>query len=159
MGQRRSCRSEGSPLSWKSTHTSSSPRRWLPRVTLVVALVVAVFLVLSYFQMRGIENGVLATYADEQDGYIKLVVEQINQRQDRDNDKIIKDILGTLDSSSKQYWMFSSDQSMLFVKNVEETDEYRACRSSRTSANLARAPFTRGSRLMRSIMTTSRLAA
>jgi hypothetical protein len=49
----------------------------------VVALVVAVFLVLSYFQMRGIENGVLATYADEQDGYIKLVVEQINPRGSR----------------------------------------------------------------------------
>ncbi|NLH92091.1 MAG: hypothetical protein GX481_06530 [Atopobium sp.] len=85
-------------MSRKSTHTSSSPRRWLPRVTLVVALVVAAFLVLSYFQIRGIENGILATYADEQGGYVKLVVEQINQRQDRDNDEIIKDILGTLDS-------------------------------------------------------------
>ena len=131
-------------MSWKSTHTSSSPRRWLPRVTLVVALVVAVFLVLSYFQMRGIENGVLATYADEQDGYIKLVVEQINQRQDRDNDEIIKDILGTLDSSSKQYWLFSSDQSMLFVKNVEEIDEYKGLSSEPYFNELGASSFYEG---------------
>jgi hypothetical protein len=110
----------------------------------VVALVVAVFLVLSYFQIRSIENGVLATCADEQDGYVKLVVEQINQRQDRDNDEIIKDILGTLDSSSKQYWLFSSDQSMLFVKNVEEIDEYKGLSSEPYFNELGASSFYEG---------------
>lgn len=78
-----------------------------------------------YYQMVRYEDGLLDVCATQQDGYVQLVVDQINLKSNRDNEEIITDILGTLDASSNKYWTFSRDQAMLFVKDVLETNKYK----------------------------------
>lgn len=56
---------------------------------------------------------------------VQLVLDQINLKDNRDDEQIIKDILGAMDASSNRYWTFSKDQSMLFVKDVTETNKYK----------------------------------
>lgn len=90
----------------------------------VLVLVVALG-VLAYLQARDIERGILEVCATQQDGYVQLVLDQINLKENRDDEEIISDILETMDASSNKYWVFSRDQTMLFVKDVTETNRYK----------------------------------
>ena len=63
--------------------------------------------------------------ATQQDAYVQLVLDQINLKSNRDDEQIINDILKTMNSSSNKYWTFSKNQSMLFVKDVLETNRYK----------------------------------
>jgi len=56
---------------------------------------------------------------------VNLVLDQINLRKYLNDQEIIEDILGTLDASSNKYWTFSTEQTMLFVKDVLETNKYK----------------------------------
>lgn len=96
---------------------------WVTAV-LIPALVVLLFL-FAWFQMRRMEQGVLDVCAVQQDAYVKLVLDQINLKDNRDREDIITDILSTLDGSSGQYWTFTSGKTMLFVKDVLETNKYK----------------------------------
>lgn len=78
-----------------------------------------------YLQERRYEDGILDICAVQQDGYVQLVLDQINLEQNRNDEQIISEILSTLDASSNKYWTFSKDQSMLFVKDVLETNKYK----------------------------------
>ena len=79
------------------------------------------------FQLKIYNNSVLEIYARQQDQYIKLVLDQINiKKAEGDIDeKAIKEILGSVDSSEKEYWTLSKKDSLVFVKDVTETDQYR----------------------------------
>lgn len=101
------------------------PGRWL--VALCVGILAfAVFLgVLFSIEIKRYEKGILDVCAVQQDGYVELVVDQINLNKKRSDTQIINDILGTLDSSGQQYWTFSKGEDILFVKNVLETNEYK----------------------------------
>lgn len=79
----------------------------------------------AVFQMNRYEEGILDVCATQQDAYVQLVLDQINLKQNRDDEEIITDILETLDASSNKYWTFSKEQSMLFVKDVLETNRYK----------------------------------
>lgn len=81
--------------------------------------------VLSIIQAIDIERGILEVCATQQDGYVQLVLDQINLKENRDDEEIISDILETMDASSNKYWVFSRDQTMLFVKDVMETNRYK----------------------------------
>lgn len=91
---------------------------------LVLAVVVALG-VLAFAQTRDIERGILEVCATQQDGYVQLVLDQINLKENREDEEIISDILETMDASSNKYWVFSRDQTMLFVKDVTETNRYK----------------------------------
>lgn len=80
---------------------------------------------LALLQMRRYEEGILDVCAVQQDGYVQLVLEQINLQGGQGSEEDITRILGTLDASSNKYWTFSKDQSMLFVKDVLETNKYK----------------------------------
>ena len=91
---------------------------------IVFALVVGCVVL---YQTKTYNNGVLEIYASQQDQYIKLVLDQINLKKDTSGSgqKMIRDILGSIDGSEKEYWTLSKEDSLLFVKDVTESDRYR----------------------------------
>lgn len=93
-------------------------------VLMLAAAVLAAFLLHAQFQSY--ENGILDICAKQQDGYVQLVLDQINLNAKRSDDEIIRDIIGTLNSSTSQYWTFSKGDQILFVKDVLETNKYRS---------------------------------
>lgn len=98
----------------------------LPVTVIVMIAVAALSGFLLYRQYRKYEQGVLDVCAAQQDGYVQLVLDQINLNSKRSDAEIIKDIIGTLDSSSSRYWTFSKGEQLLFVKDVLETNKYRS---------------------------------
>ena len=97
--------------------------------TWVVLTAVVVFIVLmaaiGWRQLQKYEDGILSVYATQQDGYVQLVLDQINLNTSRDNEEIIEDILRTLDSSNSHYWTMSQQNDIVFVKDVLETNRYK----------------------------------
>lgn len=71
------------------------------------------------------EEGVKEIYASQQDAYVQLVLDQINLNRDRKDESAIVSIIGTLDSSTNKYWTLSDDATILFVKDVTETNRYK----------------------------------
>jgi len=96
---------------------------WL--ITLGVLLFAAAVGLLAWTQLKAYEDGVMEIYADQQDGYVRLVLDQINLNKNRSNDQIISEILATLDESSNRYWTLSQREALVFVKDVMETSRYR----------------------------------
>lgn len=80
---------------------------------------------LGYFQMERYEQGVVEIYATQQDAYVQLVLDQINLNKAQKDEGIIIDIIGTLDNSTNKYWTLSHDETLLFVKDVAETNRYK----------------------------------
>lgn len=82
--------------------------------------------VCAYLQLYNYEQGVLDVYATQQDGYVQLVLEQIRLASKRGaNPEEIENIVGTLDASTNRYWTLSRQNSLVFVKNVMETNRYQ----------------------------------
>ncbi len=95
---------------------------WVPFAVLLFACAVGV---LAWLQLKSYERSVMEIYAGQQDGYVQLVLDQINLNKDRTSDQIIEEILGTLDESSNKYWTLSQRDALVFVKDVMETSRYR----------------------------------
>lgn len=95
--------------------------------TILLCLLVGWF---ALFQMHRYEDGVLEVCAKQQDAYVQLVVDQINLKENRTDEKIISEILATLDASTNKYWTFSDSDTMLFVKDVLETNKYKGFTSA-----------------------------
>lgn len=99
--------------------------RMLYVTTVAMVLMVLASSLFAAYQINSMQKGILDVCADQQDAYVQLVVDQINLKENRDDEEIINDILSTLDSSSNKYWTFSKDRTMLFVKDVVETNRYK----------------------------------
>jgi hypothetical protein len=100
-------------------------RAWLPFATIIAVILVAVAAIGAWLELQDVENATLDICATQQDGYVQLVLDQINLKENRTDEEIINNILSTLDASSNKYWAFSRDQTMLFVKDVAETNKYK----------------------------------
>lgn len=98
-------------------------RIWI--VAGIMMLLVAVCVFFAWMQMKKYEQGVLDVYAVQQDGYVQLVLDQINLQEDRESEEIVHNILETLDASSNHYWTLSDAGSLIFVKDVLETNRYK----------------------------------
>lgn len=97
------------------------------------ALVIAVGVAAGIFlgiQFRKYEKGILDVCAVQQDGYVQLVLDQIELKDNRSDAEMIRNILGTLDSSASKYWTFSRDETMLYVKDVLETNRYKGLKTA-----------------------------
>ena len=114
--------------------------------TLLAAMLSGLFM---HFQLYRYEQGILDIAAAQQDGYVQLVLDQINLKDNRDDEEIIQDILGTLDASSNRYWTFSRSQSMLFVKDILETNRYKGISSDSFYASESAKEFIDGLKLNR----------
>lgn len=88
-------------------------------------LLVVVFSFITHALMTQYENSVISVYATQQDAYVQLVLDQINLQEDRSDTEIIEEILSSLDTSSKKYWTLTKEQTLLFVKDVTETNRYK----------------------------------
>lgn len=92
----------------------------------LVILLIVVLLGVAVYQLYRYDEGVLSIYADQQDAYVELVMEQVALRDpDATDDQIIQEILGTLDASSGKYWTLSKNDYLVFVKDVLETNRYK----------------------------------
>lgn len=76
-------------------------------------------------QLARYEEGVIEIYATQQDAYVQLVLDQINLNREQKDESVIVNIIGTLDSSTNKYWTLSNDATILFVKDVTETNRYK----------------------------------
>lgn len=76
-------------------------------------------------QLVQYEESVIEIYATQQDAYVQLVLDQINLNRDQEDESVIVNIIGTLDSSTNKYWTLSNDATILFVKDVTETNRYK----------------------------------
>lgn len=100
-------------------------------IAAVITLIVLGLVLIAAYQLYRYDKGVLEIYADQQDGYVELVMEQIALRDpDATDDQIIREILGTLDASSGKYWTLSKDDYLVFVKDVLETNRYKGFTTS-----------------------------
>lgn len=96
-----------------------------------IIIVVGMFIIITllgivgYALMLTYEKSILSIYADQQDTYVQIVLDQINVQPDRTEKDIITKILSSLDTSSQKYWTLSKDQTLLFVKDVLETNRYK----------------------------------
>lgn len=109
----------------KNPYKIKKKRSILAVTTIFAIAAAAVGGLLAWYQMNEMEKGVLDVCATQQDAYVQLVLDQINLKDNRDDEEIINEILSTLDTSSNKYWTFSKDRSMLFVKDVIETNRYK----------------------------------
>ncbi len=100
-------------------------KHYFATVAVIACLIGLVLLFMFWRFMDQYEEGVLEVCAEGQDAYVQLVLDQIYIRDNRSDASIIKDILGSLDASTNKYWTFSKEETMLFVKDVSETNKYK----------------------------------
>lgn len=96
---------------------------WL--VTLGAIAVILIIGFLAWLQLGTYERGILDVYAVQQDGYVQLVLDQINLIENDTNEALVNDILATFDASSNKYWTLSHDDALVFIKDVQETNRYK----------------------------------
>jgi hypothetical protein len=88
---------------------------------ILIPCIVILGLAVAHAQRFQQENGILDVCADQQDARVSLVLNQVIELGDWESGETVADILAALDSSDNQYWTFSSNQTLLFVKNKLET--------------------------------------
>ncbi len=93
--------------------------------TIGIAVVMVVLTLIGYYYLNQFRNGILQVYARQQDAFVKLVLDQINLHKSEGDKEVITDIIATLDSSNSRYWTLSEDNSILFIKNIQETNRYK----------------------------------
>ena len=94
-------------------------------ISVLIILAAVIMAVIGWYEAKDYEKSVLAIYAEQQDAYVQLVLDQINVLDDRSDEEIVKKILGSLDTSGRKYWTLTKDQALLFVKDVMETNRYK----------------------------------
>ncbi|MCI8484142.1 MAG: hypothetical protein HFH41_07365 [Lachnospiraceae bacterium] len=77
------------------------------------------------YQLNNYETRFLEIYGSEQDGYVKIILEQINRLDDQGTEEDITEIISSLDATASRYWTLSKGDSILFVKSVTETNRYK----------------------------------
>ena len=107
----------------KNNGSKMFPTLFFTFIALGIAFLAAIY---AWVLINNYEKGVAEIYAQEQDGYVKLVLDQINLQPENTDAEIIQNILGTLDSSSNRYWTLSHDETLVFVKDVLETSRYKS---------------------------------
>jgi len=93
--------------------------------TLFALLCAAGALLYATLQIKTYEDGVIEIYANQQDAYVQLVLDQINLNRENASEEEILEIIGTLDASVNKYWTLSNREALIFVKDVTETNKYK----------------------------------
>ena len=102
----------------------NSEKRILHITFLTMALLVGCLLV-GIIYVRQFGAGAVQVYGRQQDAFVQLVLDQINLLGEDATSEDITAILSTMDSSSHKYWTLSEDDSLIFVKNIQETNRYK----------------------------------
>lgn len=100
------------------------------KVVILSCVLGALSFFLFSYEIKQFEEGILDVVATSQDGYVRLVLEQINLKENREDEEIVNNILSTLDASNNKYWTFSKGDTIIFVKDVLETEKYKSFTAS-----------------------------
>lgn len=95
-------------------------------ITLTVlfsVIMMIAFVTYSIYQLSDYEKGMTEIFAEEQDGYVALVAEEA--RRGSPVLESAEKAVGILDSSNKQYWTMDNKDTILYIKNVTESNAYR----------------------------------
>jgi hypothetical protein len=92
---------------------------------ILIPCIMLLGLAFAYAEVRQQETGILDVCADRQDACVSLVLNQISRQGAWEDEEIAENILSALDASDQQYWTFSSDQTILFVKSELETNTWK----------------------------------
>lgn len=84
----------------------------------VLAVCIGAF---CWWQLSHYEDGLLETFANQQDDYVRLVADQLS----RADDEGVEALLSSIGPSSSKYWTLTEDGSLVFVKDVDSTSRYR----------------------------------
>ena len=98
-------------------------KRTVGRAAFLSIVFMIIFAVYGYYQIDKYEEGMADIYAEEQDGYVSLVSERV-----KSGTAIIstaEDTVEVLDSSNSKYWTLDDKSTILYIKNVSETNQYR----------------------------------
>lgn len=112
----------------KSKRRKARRHRWRTQYQMTIFGVLAgaaALLVIGIWIVSRYEDSVLEIYAEQQDAYVQLVLDQINIQPNRTDEEIVQNILGSLDASNQKYWTLDKEKTLLFVKNVLETNRYK----------------------------------
>lgn len=77
------------------------------------------------YQLESYETRFLELYGSEQDGYVNIILDQINRQGSAATEEEITEIISSLDATASRYWTLSKGDSILFVKSVTETNRYK----------------------------------
>lgn len=124
----------------------SAKRVW---ISIAVIAYIAVSAALIVYNSHKNDMSILDVYAQQQDAYVQLVLDQINIQSDKNDDELINDILGSLDSSNRKYWTLSKGDAILFVKDVLETNRYKGITTESYYVSDSAAAFLEGLELNR----------
>lgn len=125
---------------------------WL--VTFGAIAVVLVVGFLAWLQLDTYEKGIVDVYAAQQDDYVQLVLDRINLIEDESDGAILNDILATADASSDKYWTLLRGDSLIFVKDVQETNRCKGFTASDYFASDSAREFIKGLSLNRVVHKT-----
>lgn len=106
----------------------SKKRRNRGKLALILSGIMIVSILMAavgIYGMKAYEQSVLDIYATQQDAYVQLVLDQINLQPARTDEEIINDILGAVDGSDQKYWTLSNKETLLYVKDITETNRYK----------------------------------
>ena len=122
-------------------------KRSLLAVTAIMTVILIVVIFVTWMALSRYEQGIIDVCATQQDSYVQLVVDQINLKENRSNEEIVQNILGTMDASTNRYWVFSQDQALLFVKDTLETNKYQSFKTDYYYTEKSSAAFVNSLRL------------
>ena len=94
-------------------------------ITLVVIFFAIASDVFIVYQLSSYETRFLEIYGSEQDGYVNVILGQINRLGKDATEDDITEIISSLDATASRYWTLSKGDSILFVKSVTETNRYK----------------------------------
>lgn len=100
-------------------------------IACAIAIAAAAF---SWWQLTRYEDNLLEIFAQQQDQYVKLAVDQIDREEGRTDADIVDKVLGSISGSASQYWTLSKKNGLIFVKDVTDSSRYRGF-SSKTYYN------------------------
>lgn len=91
----------------------------------VIAVLVAVAAgAFCWWQLAHYEDNLLEIFAQQQDQYVELAVDQIKAAES-DDEEIVSNVLESIAGSNTQYWTLTKDGDFLFVKDVTDSNRYR----------------------------------
>ena len=100
-------------------------RNLIGLITLMVVIISILFEGLAFIQFNQYEKGFLQIYAQEHDGYVKTTLDQINRLGENATEDQITEIIASLDATTSKYWMLSTENNILFIKSITETNRYK----------------------------------
>lgn len=98
-------------------------KRVVARTVVISIICMLLFGAYAYYQIDKYEEGMAEIYSEEQDGYVALVSEKI-----KSGDKVVEDAQDTVEllkSADDHYWTLDDKSTILYIKNVTETNVYR----------------------------------